>query len=69
MKVKEVEIAKEVIRSDGLRRFACGDLLTFWPFCRIFSERGREPSSLIPKLISDNYKGADKWYPHPPNMK
>ena len=26
MKVKEVEIAKEVIRSDGWWRFACGDV-------------------------------------------
>ena len=30
MKVKEVEITKEVIRSDGWWRFACGDVFDWY---------------------------------------
>ena len=36
-KVKEVEIAKEVIRSDGWWRFACGDVLIVY-IIYLFSE-------------------------------
>ena len=65
MKVKGVEIAKEVIRSDGWWRFACGDVWAFKPSCcdqthecRAWHASDGEKTHAAPSVNSSPYAPA-----------